>query len=741
MGIKDLIERIKNKPDFQEIVCHHSIPPKPPSFGATERPLRKEVERVLKAMGIDRLYSHQARGIDLVRKGNNLVVMTPTASGKSLIYNIPVIEAILKDSASRAIYIFPLKGLEQDQLKALRRFEEGISIEGLSAVYDGDTTAYRRKRIRESPPSILITTPDMIHLAINPFHKKWETFFKDLKFIIVDEIHTYRGVFGSHVAQVIRRMRRICNYYGSDPKFIACSATIANPKELAERLIGLPFEVISESGAPSGGRHFLFINPHISPYRMATRLFIMAVRSGFKTIAFTKARKITELIHRWVRDEAPDIEGRVSSYRAGFLPSERRDIEKRLFLGELNGVISTSALELGVDIGGLDVCILVGYPGTIASTWQRSGRVGRHGQEALIVMIALPDALDQYFMRHPEELFKRSSEAAVLDPENPEILKIHLPCAAAEVYLREDDRVYDLRRLKPILKELEKEERVRRGRKGDIWFSRMRYPQRFVGIREIGETFTIVDGRGPIGEVSVSRVFYELYPGAVYLHHGRQYVVIELDTKRRKILCKETDVDYYTQPLSTEEIEIVSPKDTKEVGGMAVSFGTVRVRERVYGYVKRDIYTQQVISKDLLDLPPSSFTTAGVWIKINAKLLEDVDPGGSLHAIEHTMIATLPLFALCDRSDLGGVSYPYNPELASPAIFVYDGHEGGVGLTERGYEVMEGWLATTMRLIRECPCESGCPSCVQDPRCGNLNTPLDKDGALRVMERWMERKA
>ena len=740
MEIRKLIERIKERPDLQEVVYHHYIPPKPPSFGDPERPLREEVTRALRSMGIGKLYSHQAKGIDLIREGKNIVVMTPTASGKSLIYNIPVMEAILEDPSSRAIYIFPLKGLEQDQLKALGGFAREIPLEGLSAIYDGDTTQYRRKKIRESPPNILLTNPDMIHLALNPFHEKWRDFFRGLKFVIVDEIHTYRGIFGSHVAQIMRRLRRICNHYGSNPQFIACSATIANPKELAERLTGLPFEVISKSGAPAGGRHFLFLNPFISPYTVATKLFITCVRSGFKTIAFTKARKITELIHRWVRDGAPDIGGRISSYRAGFLPSERREIEQRLFRGELEGVISTSALELGVDIGGLDVCILVGYPGTISSTWQRSGRVGRHGQEALIVMIALNDALDQYFMRHPEEFFRRPSEAAVLNPENPFILKIHLTCAAAEIYLREDDGIYNVPGLKPLLEELEREERLRRGRRGDIWFSRRRYPQRLTGIREIGETYTILSDTGPIGESSGPRVLYELYPGAIYLHHGRQYIVTGLDREKRRVLCRETDVDYYTQPLSTEETGIDSVVEEKAVKGVTVSFGNLKVKETVHGYVKRHIYTQELLSRHPLDLPPAVFTTTGVWMKMPLKLEEGMDPAGTLHAMEHAMIATLPLFALCDRSDLGGVSYPFNPELGCPAIFIYDGHEGGAGLTKRGYEVMEEWLATTLKLVRGCACERGCPSCVQDPRCGNLNTPLDKAGAVMVLEGWIKGK-
>lgn len=752
MDIEAFIEELFKRRDLKELVHHEFIPPNPPSFGETRDPIKGEVWDALKTIGVQRLFTHQAQGIDLVREGKNVVIMTPTASGKSLIYNIPVLESILDNPDTRAIYTFPLKGLEQDQLKAFRDLTKGLPVERPSEIYDGDTTAYRRKRIRGSPPNVLLTNPDMLHLAINAFHPKWEGFFKHLRFVIVDEIHTYRGVFGSHVAQVLRRLRRICYRYGSNPQFIACSATIANPGELAETLTGLPFEVIDKSGAPMGGRHFLFLNPLASPYTTATKLFIASMRAGFKTIAFTKARKITELMHNWVNEGAPDIRNKISSYRAGFLPVDRRDIEGRLFGGELQGVISTSALELGVDIGGLDVCILVGYPGTIASTWQRGGRVGRKGRDAIIIMVALQDALDQYFMRHPEDFFRRSVEAAVLDPQNHPILKAHLPCGAAEVYLRTDDRVYDVSRLEPLLNELEKEGKVNRGKRGDIWFSRGRYPQRLVGIRGIGETFTIVKedsprtfgkvGGKPLGEASRSRVIYELHPGAIYLHQGRQYRVRELDMEGKKVFCHEVDVDYYTQPLTREETEIISIKDEKVVKGFRVHLGQLRATEMVLGYVKKHIYTQEKLSKHPLDLPPSIFNTIGIWMEIDERgqraiEREGVDLPGSLHALEHSAIATLPLFALCDRSDLGGVSYPYNPQLGKPAIFIYDGHEGGIGLTERGYEVIEGWFKSTLKLIRECPCEEGCPSCTQDPRCGNLNMPLDKKGAVEILKGWL----
>lgn len=474
MSIPEFIESLEKDRKFnRQVSALKYITPTKPKYGKLT--LSDRLRDVLKGRGIELFYSHQVEAINLIREGENVVVMTPTASGKSLIYNIPVIESIIENPEHKALYIFPLKGLEQDQVKNLNELFDSLRISHPNSlksphpsftkggrgriiepaeVYDGDTTAYRRKKIREAIPKVIFTNPDMLHLALNPFHKKWEGLFRNLRYVVIDEIHTYRGVFGSNVAHVIRRLRRICKYWGSHPQFIAASATIANPSELARELTGLPFKVVAQSGAPQAGRHFIFINPLDSPYTETTRLFIKCLDAGLRTIVFTKARKITELIYSWGMSHAPELEGRISPYRAGFLPKERREIEQRLFSGELLGVISTSALELGVDIGGLDCCILCGYPGSVASTWQRAGRVGRHGQESIVAMIAIPDALDQYYMRHPEAFFEKSHEAAVIDPENKNILKRHIPCASSEVYLREDDSVYDVKKLMPLIDEL-----------------------------------------------------------------------------------------------------------------------------------------------------------------------------------------------------------------------------------------------------------------------------------------------
>jgi DEAD/DEAH box helicase domain-containing protein len=761
MSIPDFIETLNRDKRFSRQIAElRYIPPMKARYGKLT--LSEKLRDALKKQGIEQFYSHQEEAIDLIRQGENVVVMTPTASGKSLIYNIPVFESIIENPDHKALYIFPLKGLEQDQVKNLNELFYSvmtpfptppiviykpsprikISLQ-FAEIYDGDTTAYRRKKIREAIPNVIFTNPDMLHLALNPYHKKWEDLFRNLRYVIIDEIHTYRGVFGSNVAHVIRRLRRICKYWGSNPQFIAASATIANPAELTEKLIGIPFKVVARSGAPQSGRYFVFLNPIDSPYTETTRLLIRCLDAGLRTIVFTKARKITELIYSWTITQAPEFKGRISPYRAGFLPRERREIEQRLFSGELLGVISTSALELGVDIGGLDCCILCGYPGSISSTYQRAGRVGRHGRESLVSLIAIPDALDQYYMRHPEAFFEKSHEAAVIDPENKNILKRHIPCASSEVYLRENDSIYDVKKLMPLIDNLVQEGILNPGKKGDIWFSTRKIPHREVGIRAIGEPFDIINESGKaIGELSGARIFRDAFPGAVYLHRGRQYNVTELDLERKKVVCREVDVNYYTQALSKEDTEVIEEKENFHYRGVPVIWGNLKTTQKIIGYEKKRIFDRVRISRHELDMPDYVFETEGFWIKIDKATesfieTEGFDLAGTLHAFEHTAIACIPLFALCDRGDIGGLSYTLYPDFKQPVIFIYDGYEGGIGLTRRAIEVIGDWLMATLKVIDECPCEDGCPSCVQDPQCGSGNQPLDKEGARNLLRRWL----
>ncbi|MBF0329429.1 MAG: DEAD/DEAH box helicase [Nitrospirae bacterium] len=697
--------------------------------------------------GITKFYTHQAEGIERIRQGHNLVVMTPTASGKSLIYNIPVIESMLYDSDAKALYIFPLKGLEQDQIKKINdlladclpqqiKNKSGLDF---AEVYDGDTTPYIRKKIRDNPPNIVFTNPDMLHLALNQFHRKWEVFFRNLRFIVVDEIHAYRGVFGSHVSHVLRRLKRICSHWGSNPQIISCSATIANPKELSESLTGHNFELVNNTGAPQSGRNFVFISPIDSTYSEATKVFVKCINAGLRTILFTKARKITELIYRWSIERAPLLRDKISPYRAGFLPQERRDIERRLFNGELVGVISTSALELGVDIGGLDVCILCGYPGSVSSTWQRAGRVGREGQDSLIVMLALKDALDHYIVSHPETFFEKPHEAAICHPENTAIMKKHLICAAAELGLKDDEKSYDADAFSFAVQELEREGALRRGKAGRSWFTPKRLYHSEVGIRSIGRPMKLRDEAGKyIGDLDGKRIYRDGFPGAIYLHRGRQYEVRASNPAEKTAYCREVDVDYYTQALSNEHIEIIGAPQASErqlSRDIGLYHGRLRITYRVVGYDRKNLYNGSRLSRYSVEMPEYIFETEGIAMIISKKLENSLrdkgfDFSGTIHAAEHLLISALPLFSLCDKGDIGGLSYPLYPEFKTPAIFIYDGCEGGIGLARRVLDLPEDWINSAIEIANNCDCEEGCPSCVQDSQCGSANTPLDKKGAL-----------
>jgi DEAD/DEAH box helicase domain-containing protein len=748
MDMLAFIEGLKARTGLGTFAWHQLLRPIEAKYGSLKLPLSPKLRQLLETAGIKNLYCHQAESLDAIRDGKNLVVMTPTASGKSLIYNLAALESVLDDPSSRSLYVFPLKALAEDQLARLKTFGAPLGMENLAAVYDGDTKESLRKKIRDNPPNILITNPDMLHHAILPHHDAWAGFFKNLKHVVIDEVHAYRGVFGSHVAHVLRRLRRVAESHGSRPIFIACSATIANPVELAETLVSAPFESAVRVTARQGFRHFIFLDPADSPYTAATRLFIESVRTGFKTIAFTKARKITELMHGWAKKSAPEISKSICSYRSGFLPEERRGIEARLRSGELSGVISTSALELGMDIGSLDVCLLVGYPGTISSTWQRAGRVGRAGSDALIVMVAIEDALDKHFIRNPSDFFERNVESATLDPENPIIKKAHLVCAANELPIRDDDVIYDASDAlsRRLLGELEREGKARRLLDRDrksIWCGRVKRPERHVNIRGAGAPLRILDENGTLLGLSAgNRALRELHPGAIYLHMGAEHIVLSLHLRKREAVCRQVEVDFYTTPSVDEETEIVEEFASRRVGNVEVKLGRLRVTETVTGYWRKDAATRKPIAEFRQELPPVVFETVGVWMKVDEELVDEVkklgfDAMGGLHALEHAQIAALPLFALCDRADLGGVSYSFNPKLQSPAIFVYDGAEGGVGLTRRGFDAFKEWLEATLELLGECPCEISCPSCTQDPMCGNGNSPLDKRAAMHILKCWL----
>ena len=743
MKLSRFIETLKTHPEFCDaIVHHHYLAPQKPVYGPKPG-FHRDILEAMKHLGLDQLYCHQVEAIERLRHGANVLVATPTASGKTLVYNLTVLEEVLKDKEARSLYIFPLKALEQDQMKNLAIWLKGVKGENISAeIYDGDTTPYRRKKIRTQMPHILFTNPDMLHRGIMAHHQAWEALFKNLSFVILDEIHTYRGIFGSHLNQVIRRLKRLCKLYGSDPRFILLSATVSNPKDFAERLIQEDVEVVRSVGAPRAGQHFLFLNPEASPNFSSARLFIDCIRKGFRTIAFTQSRKVTELIHVWVSQLSPELREKISSYRAGFMPEERRYIEKRLASGDLLGVISTSALEMGIDIGYLDICLLVGYPGTIINTWQRGGRVGRSGRESMVVIIAKPDALDQYFMRHPDDFFERSFEAATLDPHNPYVVEAHLPCAAAEIPITLEDREFWTHNLSEHLDSLERQGRLRRTAEGEpVWFSSKRNPQLYVDIRSTGESYTIFEKETgqAIGTVDGIKAFKECHPGAIYLHRARQYLVDHLILEKKDIVVHESQLKYFTRARSEKETEIIRVHRSKPEGQFLVREGELKVTEQITGYEKRALPGQELMGVFPLDLPIHTFESIGIWVEIEPALKGFVEKKGlhfmgGIHAIEHAAIGIFPLFALCDRNDIGGICYPYHPQVGKSAIFIYDAYPGGVGLAARGFEIIVELLEKTLNLLKTCDCEEGCPSCIHSPKCGSGNKPLDKQAALLILE-------
>jgi DEAD/DEAH box helicase domain-containing protein len=654
-----------------------------------------------------------------------------------------VLEEILRNRNARVLYLFPLKALEQDQLKNLGVWLSGIKETKISAeIYDGDTTPYRRKKIRTNIPHILFTNPDMLHRGILAYHQNWERLLENLSFVILDEVHTYRGIFGSHVNQVLRRLKRLCQPYGTHPRFILLSATVSNAKAFGESLIGEELEVVRSVGAPRSGQHFLFLNPEASANFSAAKLFVNCIRNGFRTIAFTQSRKVTELMHVWVSQLSPDLAEKISSYRAGFMPEERRQIEKKLTSGDLLGVISTSALEMGIDIGYLDICLLVGYPGTIMNTWQRGGRVGRSGRESVVILIAKPDALDQYFMKHPDDFFDRSFEAAVLDPNNPYVVDAHLPCAAAEKPITPTDETFWPEDLSVHLERLEKQGVLHRSAEGEpTWFASKRNPQLHVNIRSAGETFTIFEKETgqAIGSIDGTRAFKECHPGAMYLHRAHQYLVDRLVIEKRDVVVHRSHLKYFTRTRSEKETEILRVHKSKPAGQFLVRLGDLKVTERVTGFEKRALPGQELMGVFPLDLPPQTFETIGFWVEIEPALKKYIEEKGlhfmgGIHAIEHSAIGIFPLFALCDRNDIGGICYPHHDQVGKSAIFIYDGYPGGVGLAQRGFEIILELLEKTLIHVRSCECEDGCPSCIHSPKCGSGNKPLDKLAALTILE-------
>jgi len=812
MDTTAFVKQIAKLPGYRGQAVHvEHLPAQKARYGHLEQPLPPALEAALRRAGADRLYSHQALAINAARRGQHVILATGTASGKTLAYNVPVLEALLADRSARALYLFPTKALAQDQLRSLHDLTHDELRATRFGAYDGDTAQAARGRLRREA-NILLTNPDMLHVGILPNHTLWADFFANLRFVVIDEAHAYRGIFGSHVGCVLRRLWRVCARYGSAPQIIACSATIANPGDHLRRLAGVEAVVVASEadGAPHGAKDFVLWNPPFidrtqtarrSANIEAARLFAHLVQAGIRTIAFTRARRVAELILLYARrilaDESPALADRVRAYRAGYRAEERRDIEHNLRPGgSLLGVTATSALELGIDIGDLDASLLVGYPGTVASLWQQAGRAGRGARHALSVLIALDNPLDQYFMRHPGDLFGRPHEHALIDPANIYVLAQHLPCAAHEIPLSTghapdepmpqparragrpgragrrripttparrdagstplppglrstasfavaagDDEALFGAGFAPAMVDLENRGELEY--RSERWYPRPgAYPAQQVSLRAlVGSRLALLDASQSyrlLEEIEATTAYLRAHPGAIYLHQGESFLVRELDLEAGHAILEPVQVGYYTQPREINDVRIIRSVVHKPLGDAIALFGQVRVTQQVIGYRRVQQFREETLSTEDLDLPPQTFDTAAVWWDVPARIAARVgqrglDMAGGLHAVEHAAIGLLPLFAMCDRWDIGGLSTPSHPDTDAAQVFIYDAFPGGVGIAEKGFDLLLDLWRATHDAVRDCPCEDGCPSCIQSPKCGNNNEPLDKRAAVLIL--------
>jgi DEAD/DEAH box helicase domain-containing protein len=727
--------------------------------------LHPDVLEGLARVGIERLYSHQAQALRSAWE-RTTIVTTGTASGKSLCFNLPTLDALCTDAFARALYLYPTKALAQDQARALSAF--GLTDRVRPAIYDGDTPREARADIRRRA-NVVLTNPDMLHVGILPHHSAWERLFSHLRVLVVDEAHVYRGVFGSHVANVLRRLLRTAAAYGSDVRVLLASATIANPVQLAQRLTGLDdVGLIDDDGSPTPRRQIAIWNPPLTDEAIGARRSALAeagellarlVREGGRCICFMKSRKGVELLARLLGEELerthPELAERVAPYRAGYTPQQRRELEARLVSGDLRAVITTDALELGIDVGELDASVVVTFPATVASLRQMWGRAGRRGR-GVAVYVAGEDALDQFFCRHPDEFLERPVEAAILDHESPQIFGAQLLCAAHEGPLEAGDAEFFGPRWQAhadalVGAGLLRKRTTRQGGEAYVLRRASDYPAAAVSLRSSSpDSFAIVDVSSGelLGQTEAARAHSTVHEGAIYLHLGRSYEVRDLDLDARRALVAPFDGDWYTQPKRETDTDIVRLLDRRETLGVTLSFGEVSVAETVLGYQRKRLADHAQIDLVMLDLPQTSFSTQALWFELDGGTLTGLDGDrdgavpidallGSLHAAEHAQIAVLPLIAMCDRWDIGGLSTNAHPQTGGPTIFIYDGHPGGIGIARLAFQRFEELCRDAHRLIAECPCKDGCPSCVQSPKCGNLNEPLSKAGARIVLKEML----
>lgn len=761
--ITEILEFFNNKKWYRDRIEHiEEIPPRRARYTTNKVELPKPLEDYLENHDIT-LYTHQYETLKHVRNKENVIITTPTSSGKTLSFSLPVLENLTNNKDNTALYIYPTKALANDQLKSILNIDKECDLEIYPAKYDGDTPKSKRPEIKRTS-RLVITNPYELHLIL-PWHKQWKRFFENIKYIIIDEAHQYRGVFGSNMAYLIRRLKRICKYYGSEPQFIISTATLANPVEFGEKLTGLKFKIITENGSPSGKKYFMFFNPYAiesknpSIHQDTQKLFNTFVEKDLQTICFEISRKMAEVIALRSKKEfektRPDLINKITAYRAGYTVDERKKIEDDLKSGKIKGIVTTNALELGINIGSLDSVIISGYPGTLISTWQQAGRAGRSNQEAIITIVAFQNPLDQYFMKHPELFFTNSHEHAIIDLNNEEILRGHLKCAAYEIPIKFsetdsfgfDDQgvVFD------EISEMETEGIL--NYKNNQWsYNIQNYddnPNFQVNLSDIrSEQFSVFNGRTFLESMSQKQAFREAHENAVLIHNGDTYIVKELDINERRVYVKKKDLNYYTQALKEVDVRNLKIEKSEDIGNIHLNYGSINVTEKYDRY--NLIEYSKIKASKKLNLPPLDFKTKGLWFTIPYEIREELEEFlisedkfkdifmGCLQGVENVILSVTPFHVMCDSYDLGGVTKNIHEDTMNSTIFIYDGFEGGVGLTQKAFDLFEEIIKMSYELVKDCDCESGCPACIYSSQEQTDDKYLNKDGTLLILKRLYE---
>ncbi|WP_058304350.1 DEAD/DEAH box helicase [Gorillibacterium timonense] len=727
-NVAEMIDTIRSTPEIMNQVTHwRTIPPKEPHYADFPTGLDPRIAEVLRQRGVSALYTHQAAAFEAATNGDHVVAVTPTASGKTMCYNLPVLNTILNDTEARALYLFPTKALAQDQVSELLEVVNILGADIKAHTYDGDTAPTVRTAIRNAG-HIVVTNPDMLHSAILPHHTKWVKLFENLRYIVIDELHSYRGVFGSHVANVIRRLLRICRFYGSKPQFICASATIENPREHAERLTGCPMTLVDNNGAPTGEKHFVFYNPPVVNQQLGIRKSSVLetrkiagslLKNGIQTIVFARSRVRMEILLTYLQDLIKQELGpkTIRGYRGGYLPRERREIERGLRSGEIQGVVSTNALELGIDIGQLQACVLNGYPGTIASTWQQSGRAGRRQESSITFLVASSNPLDQYVIENPDFFFNKPPERALIHPENLIILVDHVKCAAYELPFEEGE-TFGGESLSDILEFLTDEKVLHHVRNRWYWMEQS-FPAHDISLRSAAqENFIIIDishGSRVLGEVDRFGAPTLIHEEAIYIHEGVQFQVEKLDWEEKKAYVREVSVDYFTDASLAVQLKVLHVHREEEIHGIQRQYGEVTVNAKPTIFKKLRLRTHENIGSGPIHLPEEELHTSSYWITLSEELTADMRPNdvqSALLGLSNVLVHIAPLFLMCDPQDIRVVAQVRAVHNKLPTLFFYDRYPGGVGLSERLYDVHGTLLRQAEELISRCGCLSGCPACV-----------------------------